>query len=54
MISQVDENDICNSISVSGLRYMLNLAFSRFERPAKSALRYFMEHVAVRLHQTLF
>lgn len=53
MISQAGENDICNSISLSGLIYMLNLEFSHFERLAESALRHFVEHVAVKLHQTL-
>lgn len=54
MISQADENDMCNSISLSGPRFVLNLEFARFERLAKSAFRHFMEHDAVKLHQTLF
>lgn len=54
VISQADGNDICNSVSLRGLQYVLNLEFSHFERLAKSVLRHFLEDVAVKHHQTLF
>lgn len=54
MISQADEKGACNSISLSGSQYVPHLESSHLESLANSALRQFMEDVAVRLHQTLF
>lgn len=54
VISQADENDVCNSVSLSGLGHVFSLEFSRLQKLAKSARRHLTEHIVVKLHQTLF